>query len=274
MRFRDKVVLITGAGSGLGRAASILFAREGAKIIVADIDVDRANETVNLIRKDGGEATSVKVDVTNASDAENMVKVATQKYGGVDVLFNNAGIAISSKLVDLPEEEWDRILNINLKGVFLCSKYAIPEMIKRGGGTIINTASDSGLTGDLFFSAYCASKAGVIGLTKSMAMECAMNKIRVNCICQSAMNTPMLKHEVDDRSGGDPRVADELRELFARDSLVGRIAEPDEFARIVMFLASNEASWMAGVALELGGRLSGASYYGRARFHPKYNPSF
>jgi len=193
---KDKVALITGGSSGIGRATAILFSREGAKVVVADINESEAHKTVRLIKDESGEAIVVKADVTKASDAEKMMKVAVQEYNKLDILVNNAGVCLIHSITDTTEEEWDRTIDINLKGVFLCSKYAIPEMKKQGGGGIINMGSEAGLRGHPDYSAYCASKGGVIALTKAMAVECAPYNIRVNCICPAAVETPMLGREI------------------------------------------------------------------------------
>ena len=183
LRLQGKVSIITGAGSGMGRAAAILFAKEGSKVVLAEYVPKAGKETVRLVRESGCEAVFIETDVSKASSVESMVKGVIQAYGRLDVLYNNAGVVLVKPLTDTTEEEWNRMMDINLKGTFLCSKYAIPEMIKVGGGSIINVGSELGLVGSSNFGAYSSAKGGVIALTRSMASEYALRRIRVNCIC-------------------------------------------------------------------------------------------
>lgn len=246
--------LITGAGSGIGRATAILFAKEGAKIVVADINEEGANETVRLIKVNGGEAIAVKTDVTKENDIERMVKISVQKYGKIDILFNNAGVSLIGNLIDTTEEEWDRTININLKGIFLCSKHIIPEMMKQGGGTIVNAGSEAGIVGHANYTVYCASKGGVIELTRAMAVELAPHNIRVNCTCPGWILTPMAEREFPKFYPGKSR--EEAIQSIAKSTPMGRIGKPEDVARAVLFLASDEASYVTGAALRIDGGLT------------------
>lgn len=240
LRLKGKVALITGAGRGIGRATAILFARNGAKVVVADIDSKEGEETVDLIKAAGGEATFVKVDVSKATDAERVVKATIEKYGKLDILFNNAGIELESRVEDMSESDWDRLININLKGMFLCSKYAIPQMLKQGGGVIINTASTAGFQGLGHEAAYCASKGGVIALTKAMAVDYAADNIRVNCICPGPIATRLTPP----------------RQSTIKKIPLGRIGKPEEIANVALFLASEESSFVTGHALVADGGMT------------------
>jgi NAD(P)-dependent dehydrogenase (short-subunit alcohol dehydrogenase family) len=241
LKLKDKVALITGAGSGIGRAAALLFAKEGAKVVVADYYPKGGEETVRLIKEQGGEALFVGADVSKAYEAERMVKTAIEVYGRLDILYNNAGVmGPNSSLIECSEEEWDRFLDINLKGTFLCSKYAIPEMVKSGGGSIINTGSEMGMVGCDGAPAYSASKAGVINLTRSMASEYTQSGIRVNCINPGTIET-------------HPHSLEENRRLIARVCPSGRMGKPEEVAYVALFLASDEASFVSGANIEVGG---------------------
>lgn len=240
LRFKGKVVLITGAGSGIGRATARLFAQEGAKVVVADVDPEGGKETVNIIEKEGGEAAFVGVDVTKLADVKRMVEFILDKYGRINVLFNNVGIELYGKyrLEDTSEEDWDKLLGVNLKGVFLCSKYVIPEMIKQGGGVIINNASIDGL--HAFPSpntSYCASKGGLVLLSKAMAKIYAPHNIRVNCICPGPVATGMTKPT----------------DKMLNQIPIHRIGKPEEIANVVLFLASNESSFMVGSTVVVDG---------------------
>ena len=239
-QLQGQVAIITGAGMGIGREEALLFAREGAKVVVADINPEGGKETVNLIEKEGGEAVFVRVDVTNSEDVRRMVDFVIKKYGRIDVLFNNAGIELYGKyrLEDTSEEDWDRVINVNLKGAFLCSKYVIPEMIRQGGGVIINNASVDGLYS--FPSpnpSYCASKGGLVLLSKAMARNYARHNIRVNCICPGPVATSMTKP-----------TEDMLRMIPVR-----RIGKPEEIAKVVLFLASEESSFIVGSTIVVDG---------------------
>ena len=249
MRLKNKVALITGAGSGIGRATAILFAKEGAKVVVADIDTKGGEETVKKINDSGGAAVFVHVDVTKASDAERMVKTAVEKYGKLDILFNNAGINPLGTVVDTTEESWDRIINVNLKGIFLGSKHAIPEMAKHEGGVIINTASVNGLVALPDEAAYDASKGGVVMLTKAMAIDHASQNIRANCICPGATDTALLRRYIDEAH--DPEK--QLKAFVEYNAALRRLIKPEEIAYAVLFLASDESSAITGVALPVDG---------------------
>jgi len=243
MRLQGKVAIITGAGSGIGREAALLFAREGAKVAVADYVLDAGEETVGKIRESGGEALFIKTDVSKASEAERMVEKTIAEYGKLDILHNNAGILGKVAFVgDATEEDWDRVISINLKGVFLCSKFAVREMLKRGGGVIINTASVMGLVGLPGNTAYSAAKGGVIQFTKTMALEYASSNIRVNCICAGWIDTPM-----------NDNLGERITNWTIRETPMGRWGRPEEVAQAALYLASDESSFVTGTALVVDG---------------------
>jgi NAD(P)-dependent dehydrogenase (short-subunit alcohol dehydrogenase family) len=256
---KDKVAIITGGGGGVGRATALAFSREGCIIVAADVEMDKAQETINLITRERGKGLAIKVDVTDASSVKEMIRKTIEEYARIDILFNNAGIEGPIKeLVDTSIEEWDKTIDVNLKGVFLCSKYAIPEMIKQGGGVIINTGSEAGIIGHPRYTAYCASKAGVINLTKAMAVELGRYNIRVNCICPGPIDTPMLKREIEILARIRKQPPEEVARSFEMMSPLGRMAKPEEIAQVVVFLASDKASWINGAVIPIdGGYLAG-----------------
>lgn len=246
-RLNGKVVLATGISSGLGKASAILFAKEGAKVIGADIDEERGIEVVRTTEKAGNAATFIKVDVSQANEVKKMIAEALRVYGRIDILFNNAGIEVVKKLQDTTEEEWDRVIEVNLRSVFLSSKYIIPHMIERGGGTIINIASVAGMVGS-FSTVYSASKGGVIAFTRALAVELAPLNIRVNCICPGAIDTPMLQRVFEKQ--GDPGI---VRMEKIKSYPMGRIGKPGELAQAALFLASDESSFITGTCLIVDG---------------------
>ena len=246
MKLKGKVALITGSGSGIGRASAVLFAKEGARVVLVDSNQDTGKETLKTIQQNGGEAIFVEADVSKASDAEKMVREAVKKYGRLDILFNNAGKGLLKTVPDTAEEEWDGLIDVNLKGIFLGSKYAIPEMAKNGGGAIINTASISGLVAHRNCAAYCASKGGVILLTKAMACDHAPQKIRVNCICPGHVLTPQL--EPITRA-----IPKSSTEAVVKRYPLGRLGSPEDIANAALYLASDESSWVTGSALVIDG---------------------
>ena len=237
-----KVALITGAASGIGRATALLFAREEAKIAVADCVPAGGQETVEMIQKSGGDAVFIEADVSQAADVERMVKTTVNTYGQIDILFNNAGVGqTGNSMLETTEDEWDRVLNINLKGVFLCSKWAIPVMLDQGGGVIINTASIAGLVGLPGIPAYGVSKAGVIQLTRMMAAEYGRQNIRVNCICPGAIQTPMTE------SVSLPMDA------YIQVQFLNRTGQPEDIARAALYLASDDSPFVTGAAFVVDG---------------------
>jgi NAD(P)-dependent dehydrogenase (short-subunit alcohol dehydrogenase family) len=244
MRISDKVAIITGAASGIGRATAILFAKEGGKVVVADKNEVGGNETVDLIRSDGGQAIFNYVNVTSATDIQGMVKTTINTYGKLNILVNNAGIAIRLPVVDLSEEDWDRNIDVNLKSIYLSSKYAIPRMIENSGGSIVNIASIYGIVGGRIRAAYAASKGGVVNLTRSMALDYALHKIRVNCVCPGFVNTPLLKNILKDK---------EEYQALANLHPMGRLGDMLEIALGVLYLASDESSFVTGIALPIDG---------------------
>jgi NAD(P)-dependent dehydrogenase (short-subunit alcohol dehydrogenase family) len=249
MRLKGKVALITGSGQGIGQATAILFAKEGAKVVAVDIVPERGEETVKIIRNEGGEAMFVKADVSKAADLKRIVKTTIEKYGRLDILYNNVGIAVKGDtVVDLSEENWDRIMETNVKSVFLGSKYAIPEMMKTKGGVILNTASTCGLIGYPNCSAYSASKAAIVILTKCMAIDYAPYNIRVNCICPAVITTPPTEELF-------AKAPPNLRDAIASVHLVDRLGKPEDVANAALFLTSDESSFITGSALLVDGGL-------------------
>lgn len=241
-----KVALVTGAASGIGRSAAALFAREGAKVVVADVKVEGGEETVRQITDAGGSAVFVKVDVSNASEVEAMINKAVDTYGQLDYACNNAGIeGTMGCIAECTEENWDRTIGINLTGVWLCMKYEIPEMLKRGGGAIVNMASVAGLVGFPNLPAYCASKGGVVLLTKSASLEYAKQGIRINAICPGVIRTAMIDRIVMEHP--------EMEAGLLATEPVGRLGTPDEIAEAVIWLCSAAASYVTGIPMPIDG---------------------
>lgn len=248
MRLAGKVALITGGAKGIGRATALLFVREGAKVAIADINHAAGEETVGTIREMGGEAILSVGDVGIAADAQRMVAKTVEVFGRLDILMNNAAIMAHGTVVDTPEEEWDRLLRINLKSVFLMSKYAIPEMIKGGGGSIINVSSGAGVTASWNQAAYDAAKAGVINLSRQMALDFIKHNIRVNALVPVLIDTDQLR-------GSIARLPDPEGALRARQQSlpIGRLGRAEEIAYGALFLASDESSYAVGSSLVLDG---------------------
>ena len=243
-RLKNKVAIITGGGSGIGRASCLLFAREGAKVVVADYVAEGGNETARQISAADGQAVFVQTDVSKSADVQNMIGATIRNYGRIDILFNNAGIeGPSTKLANLKEEDWDRVIAIDLTSVYLGIKYVIPEMIKQGGGVILSTASVAGLVGFQGSGAYAAAKAGVINLTRLAALEYADKNIRVNCICPGVIETPMVERVIGGRS----------REKIVRTEPIGRLGRPEDIANAALFLASDESSFATGAPFIIDG---------------------
>lgn len=246
-RLSGKVAIVTGAASGIGEATAKLFGGEGASLVLADWDADRGDQVAEAVRKNGARAVFVKTDVSKPEDVQAMINAAVQNYGRLDVIFNNAGIEgeMNKPTADCTLENWHRVIAINLTGVFLGMKYAIPEMLKVGGGSIINTASIAGIVGFAGIPAYCAAKGGVVQLTKTAAIEYAKQNVRVNVICPGVIATPM----VDRAIGG----SEEARKAFTATEPVGRFGTAEEVANVALFLASDESSFCTGAPFIVDG---------------------
>ena len=247
-RLQDKVALITGAGSGIGRATAERFAEEGAKVVAADLKAETAQATADAI---GGEAFGVGIDVTDRASIAAVVEETVGRFGGLDVLVCNAGVTIVGSVMDLDEEQWDKELDTNLKSVFLCAKEAWPHLAARGGGSILSTASMAGQWAIPADAAYCASKAGLIMLTKCMALDGAKQNIRANCVCPGFTNTPMIDGYFDAQD--DPEAS---RRFAIGLHPLGRMGEPLDHANAFVYLASDEASWVTGLELNVDGGIT------------------
>jgi NAD(P)-dependent dehydrogenase (short-subunit alcohol dehydrogenase family) len=241
-QFDEKVALVTGASSGIGRATSLAFARAGAKVVAASRRIAEGNETVRLIQQAGGEATFVKTDVSKADEVEALISTTMNVYGRLDFAFNNAGIPASGLLTEISEVEWDRVIDINLKGTWLCLKYEIPVMLQQGNGVIVNVASGAGVVGFAGYTSYSAAKGGIIALTRSAAIEYAKTGIRINVISPGAIATDMLATLPSDVMaqivGGHP---------------IGRVGTAEEVAEAVLWLCSDSASFIIGHNMVLDG---------------------
>jgi NAD(P)-dependent dehydrogenase (short-subunit alcohol dehydrogenase family) len=252
MKLKDKVAIITGAGRGMGRAAALLFAKEGASIVIAEIDEDTGRKTKSDIVKAGGKAIFIKTDVSKSEDVKNLVGKTIKEFGKLHIVYNNAAVFWFGKdgyITDIDEATWDRVLDINLKGTYLCCKYAIPEIIKSGGGSIINTSSSAGLIGIPKCDAYTATKGAVIALTRSMGVEYAPKNIRVNCIAPVAIQTEMVKES----NLIDPEF-DENK--FLQSTPIRRWGKPEEIAKVALFLASDDSSYLVGSVVVADGGIT------------------
>jgi NAD(P)-dependent dehydrogenase (short-subunit alcohol dehydrogenase family) len=242
--FEGKVVLVTGGSSGIGRVTSILFARHGAKVVIADINA-AGEETVEAIKRKKGEATFVQTDVRDAKQVQSLVATAVKMYGGLHCAFNNAGVLPAmAMLADTDESAFDHTFDVDVKGVFLAMKYEIQQMLRTSGGAIVNTASIAGLIAEQGISSYVAAKHAVIGLSKAAAVEYASQGIRINAIAPGLVETPMTRHWFDDP---------QMRQFFLTNSPIGRFAQPEEIANMVLFLCSERASFTVGQTFTVDG---------------------
>lgn len=243
---RNRVALITGGSAGIGKATSLLFAEKGARIIIADVAVEQGEETVRLIRKDGGEAIFLKCDVSDAKQVKGLIDKTVSTFGCIDFAFNNAGIeGISAPTAECTEENWDRTININLKGVWLCMKYEIEQMLKQKQGVIVNNSSIAGLVGFQGTPAYVASKHGILGLTKTAALEYSRQGIRINAVCPGVIRTDMVGRVI----GGDPAIEQQFTALKP----IGRLGHPNEIAEAVIWLCSDASSFVTGHSMVIDG---------------------
>jgi NAD(P)-dependent dehydrogenase (short-subunit alcohol dehydrogenase family) len=244
--FVGKVAFVTGGGTGIGRAAALAFAREGANVVVADVSEEGNQETARMIEDAGTQALALRCDVARAEEVKAALDKTADAFGRLDFAFNNAGVEQPIRqAADIAEEEWNRIINIDLRGVFLCMKYEIPLMLKQGAGVIVNTSSGAGVKGIAGQAAYCAAKFGLIGLTKAAALDYAKSNVRINAVCPGIIQTPMM----DRFSGGTP----EGRARVIAQEPVGRMGKPEEIAAAVVWLCSDAAAFVVGHAMVIDG---------------------
>ena len=254
MRLKDRVAMVTGGGAGIGRSICKNMAKEGAKVAVMDINEEAALKTAEMIEKEDGEALALKMDVTLKADVQAMTAQVLKTHGKIDILVNNAGTDIKGAITELTERTWDTLMDINLKGVFLCTQAVSHSMIERRYGRIVNISSMAGKTGEPLTSPYCATKFGVIGFTQSIALELGKHNITVNAVCPGPVDTDLIRQSVAQSAkikGMAPE--DFLQEFFINPTPLGRIAQPVDIARAVIFLASDDAEFITGSTLNVSG---------------------
>lgn len=252
MRLQDKVALITGAGRGIGRAAAELFAREGASVVIAEINEEFGRSAEQSIRAQGGRAVFVQTDVSRSADVQSLCSAVEDTFGGLHVLYNNASIFLGeadNPATELSEETWDQVISVNLKSVFLCCKYGIPLIIASGGGSVINTSSSAGVMGIPGCDAYTATKGATISLTRSMAVEYGPRDVRVNCIAPAGVETEMVRESNLDNPDFDA-------DYFFSRAPLGRFGRPEEIAELALFLASDESSYLNGAIVRADGGIT------------------
>jgi NAD(P)-dependent dehydrogenase (short-subunit alcohol dehydrogenase family) len=254
-RLRGKVAIVTGAASGIGRASAIVFAREGAKVVAADLN-EQGQQTVAAIEAEGHEAFFARVDVAKEADVRRMIDETISRWGRIDILFNNAGVVTVKPLEETTEDEWDRVMAINVKGAFLAIKHAVPHMRKNGGGAILNTGSIASFTGQLSTPVYSASKGAIALLTKSLALDYGRDHIRVNCICPGITDTPMLREHMGHGAEGEANIRSRLSRVP-----LGEILSPEDIARAALYLVSDDSIGITGILHVIDGGLIAASEY-------------
>lgn len=253
MKLKGTVSIITGGNSGIGRATSLLFAREGSKVVVAGRNASKGNEVVKEVQREHGEAIFVRTDVSKSPEVKRLVETTIERFGKIDILFNNAAISPVGTILDTSEKEWSEVIGINLTGTYLCTKYVLPHMVKRRSGVIINTGSINSVMAMKKETAYDASKGGVLLLTRAVAVDFAEFNIRANCICPGAIETPMLREIFAQQD--DPAAAE--ADIVKKEPL-GRIGTPEEVAKMALFLASDDSSFVTGAIMPVDGGMLGA----------------
>jgi len=256
MKLRAKIAIVTGAASGIGQASALAFAREGAKVVVVDIDKHGGEETCKKICAQDGEALFDRMDVTSEAEVSRMVGETVARWGRIDILFNNAGVLLVKPLEETTEAEWDRVLSINLKAAFLAIKHVVPHMRRGGGGAILNTGSIASMVGQLDTPAYVASKGAIALLTKSLALDYGRDQIRVNCLCPGITDTPMLREHL----GGGPEGEANIRQRLSRVPL-GKILKPEDLAQAALYLVSDDSVGITGITHIVDGGLIAAAEY-------------
>lgn len=255
MRLPGKVAIVTGAASGIGRAIAIRFAAEGARVVVADWNSEGGRETATMVQSNGGDAVFVETDVSQEDAVQRMVETTVSTFGRVDILCNNAAVQVFGTIPDTSSEDWHKVMDVNLKGVYLGCKYAIPHMIAQGGGSIVNTSSALGIVGDPDLPAYGATKGGILAMTAAMAQAHGRQNIRVNSICPGDVATPLVMEYFEHQP--DP---DDALQRVESEYALGRIAQPEEIANVALFLASDESSFVTGTYIVVDGGLTSSCY--------------
>lgn len=253
MRVKDKIVVLTGAASGIGRSTAILFAKEGAIQILSDIDEKALKETYELIKEGKENATIMRVDVRKPNEVKHMIDTTVEKYGRIDVLIVNAGVVRVGPVDDFPDEDYDLLIDVNLKGTHYTCKYAVPYFKKQKFGSIITLASVAAHIGQVAHANYCSTKAGVLGYTRALALDLAPYNVRVNSVSPGATDTPMLQSDVAKQSKDRGVLYEDVKKEFEEESVMGRWAKPEEIATGILFLATDESSYMTGADLRIDG---------------------
>jgi NAD(P)-dependent dehydrogenase (short-subunit alcohol dehydrogenase family) len=256
LKLNGKVAIVTGAASGIGRASAIAFAREGARVLVADRSQSGAEETARFISADGFETEAIEVDVSSEADVQRMVNKAVARWGRIDILFNNAGVLLVKPVEQMTEAEWDHVMAVNVKGAFFAVKHVVPHLRRTGGGTILNTGSIASLAGQVGTPAYSASKGAIALLTKSLALDLGRDRIRVNCICPGITDTPMLREHLGHGAEGEARIKARLSRVP-----LGEILRPEDVARAALYLVSDDSAGITGVLHVVDAGLTAAAEF-------------